>query len=123
MSAITCPRCGRMLGPPDGAMSVWRRPGCDLLRVSCPACGAKLGKTCVADEEVALLRRLEVPLFNVPAEALEKHSGPPLSPDDLIDLHFLLESERVWELLDSSPPPPPAAPTRGVFPPEGSEQR
>ncbi|MBI3648651.1 MAG: hypothetical protein HY240_07885 [Actinobacteria bacterium] len=31
--------------------------------------------------------------IDVPAEVLESHDGPPLTLDDLIDLHFLLESD------------------------------
>jgi hypothetical protein len=42
---------------------------------------------------VDLLRSEGVTGIGVPVEALEEHKGPPLTLDDHIDLHFLLESD------------------------------
>ena len=92
MVAIRCSECGeRVLIPPE-AIGLWKRPdGCNLLRFTCPTCG--LGSEgCLGDDGLELLRSDGVTAIDVPAEALEDHDGPPLTLDDLIDLHFLLES-------------------------------
>ena len=34
-----------------------------------------------------------------PAELSEPHSGPPLTPDDLLDLHVLLEDDTWFQQL------------------------
>lgn len=34
-----------------------------------------------------------------PAELAEPHSGPPLTPDDLLDLHVLLEDDTWFRQL------------------------
>lgn len=48
---------------------------------------------CLGANGVNLLRSEGVTGFDVPAEALEERESPPLTLDDLIDLHFLLESD------------------------------
>lgn len=96
MLMIKCPECGEKVAVPPEDVGVWKRPdGCNLLRFTCPACGRASGR-CLRREDLELLRSEGVTSIVVPAESLESHDGPALTLDDLIDLHFLLESEG-WE--------------------------
>lgn len=54
---------------------------------TCPACGEETSKA-ATDEVVALLMSggVHVQQVIIPAEALEPHTGPPLTMDDLLDL-------------------------------------
>lgn len=98
---ISCPVCGRSVALSVSALGLWRRPdGCDLIRFPCPACG-KDASLCASEEDLPVLEQLKVPVTVVPAEALERPPGPPLSTDELIDLHFLLESEGWWDSLQA----------------------
>lgn len=102
MVLIECPSCGRPVALTGEGLTLWRRPdGCDLLRYTCPLCGFEV-EGCAPPESIPTLARLKVPVVAVPAEALEAHSGPPLTLDDLIDLHFLIESEDVWAAIEAS---------------------
>lgn len=96
MLMIECSECGQKVVVPPAEVALWKRPdGCNLLRFTCPACGRGTGG-CLQRDDLELLRSEGVTGIDVPAEALESHDGPPLTLDDLIDLHFLLESDG-WE--------------------------
>jgi hypothetical protein len=56
----------------------------------------------VDGEDVEVLRLAGLRATSVPDEVLEEHTGPPISWNDLIDFHFLLESPGWEELLDRS---------------------
>lgn len=93
MLMIECSECGQKVGVPPAEVALWRRPdGCSLLRFTCPACGRGTGG-CLRRDDLELLRSEGVTGIDVPAEALETHNGPQLTLNDLIDLHFLLESD------------------------------
>lgn len=57
-------------------------------RFDCPSCHRTAEHSACG---IAIMRLLSVPTqvirWKVPAEALEPHAGPPLTADDLIDLH------------------------------------
>lgn len=96
MLVIQCSRCGQRVKVPPDEVGLWRRPdGCSLFRFPCPECGLE-GGGCLQQSDFEVLRTAGVHGVVVPAEAIEDHSGPPLTLDDLIDLHFLLESKG-WE--------------------------
>lgn len=96
MLVIHCSRCGERVTVSPDEIGLWQRPdGCSLFRFTCPRCGRRSGE-CLAESDLDVLRSAGVSGIVVPAEALEDHGGPPLTLDDLIDLHFLLESKG-WE--------------------------
>lgn len=96
MLMIKCSECREKVAIPPQEVALWKRPdGCNLLRFTCPACGRGSSR-CLGEDSLELLRTEGVTGIDVPAEALESHDGPPLTLDDLIDLHFLLESDG-WE--------------------------
>jgi hypothetical protein len=41
--------------------------------------------------------------WELPAELLETHDGPPLNLDDLLDLHLLLEDPNWFQVLSRTP--------------------
>ncbi len=89
----TCPSCGEVdLTADDVLLRIGAAQNANTYAFSCPACGGFVEKP--ADERVIrlLLSGGVVPLLvHVPAEALETHSGPPISHDDLLEFHEKLQ--------------------------------
>jgi predicted RNA-binding Zn-ribbon protein involved in translation (DUF1610 family) len=106
----TCPQCGEVdMGPEAILLSVRDPAGEGSYRFSCPTCmhtiekpadrkvvalllsaGVELDETAKAEEE-AEERAREI-------RSLEPHpSGPPITTDDLIAFHFLLEDDEQLE--------------------------
>ena len=66
----------------------------------CPACRLAVSKPAepsVVDVLVASGVRLAV--WEMPAELGERHAGPPVSHDDLLEFHFLLEQPDWFQRL------------------------
>lgn len=91
----TCPECGdvrlqskelivRVCSDDDSAAYRFRCPRCTD-HVSKPASGR------IVDLLVAAGVRMEV--WQLPAEVHERHDGPPLGLDDLLDFHLLLHQD------------------------------
>jgi predicted RNA-binding Zn-ribbon protein involved in translation (DUF1610 family) len=109
----SCPTCGEVdLRPEEVVLHVVRAPDgliSDLseYRFRCPSCADQVAKP--ADERIAqLLTTGGVPVAETPPE-LPPHpefpsAGPPLTPDDLLDLHLLL-TQPDWfsELVRDTP--------------------
>jgi hypothetical protein len=91
----TCPECGEVdLTADDILLRIGAGDGSNTYGFSCPTCGAFVQKP--ADDRVIrlLLSGGVMPvLMHIPAEALEPKSGPPISHNDLIEFHLLLEQE------------------------------
>ncbi len=87
----TCPTCGDVdLTPPDVRLTVAEAAGWATYTFRCSECHDSIEKP--ADEEVvALLSSAGVVIDRVPAEALEGHTGAPLSYDDVLDFALWLE--------------------------------
>lgn len=88
-----CPDCGDVvLGPEDVTLMVCNnKSNCTYYRFMCPKCLTMIRK--FADSYVqAQLKKADVKpvLWKVPAEVLEKHTGPPISHDDLLDFGLAL---------------------------------
>jgi predicted RNA-binding Zn-ribbon protein involved in translation (DUF1610 family) len=115
----SCPSCGEVdLQPMDVTLRVIRRddgnvgPGSNY-RFSCPDCEQMVTKP--ADDRIAqLLTTGGVPVEDPDEDATHRAShasgtphpetppaGPPLTHDDLLDLHLLLEREDWFERLAS----------------------
>jgi predicted RNA-binding Zn-ribbon protein involved in translation (DUF1610 family) len=102
----TCPRCGEVdMSPESILLSIRDRAGEGSYRFSCPTCMNTIEKP--ADRKVvALLLSAGVELAGEGAEELEQQAprapesperhrpGPPLTVDDLITFHFLLQNDQ-----------------------------
>jgi hypothetical protein len=88
-----CPRCGLVELERD---QVWlviaTEPALSHYAFDCPACQTVVRHH--ADEDIVevLAPLLAVETLDVPAEALEQHTGPALTTDDLIDLRLALDA-------------------------------
>ncbi len=83
----SCPGCGEVeLTPDDVQLMVCSTPSLSYYAFHCPTCVSEVRKP-ADDHVVALLVSGGVPaqVWELPAEALEQHSGPRLSYDDLLD--------------------------------------
>lgn len=94
----TCPHCGEVdLTADDIVLRIGAAPASNTYGFTCPVCTEYVEKT--ADERVIRLLLsggvLPVPV-HIPAEALEAHQGPPLTYDDLLTFHEILQSDG-WE--------------------------
>jgi predicted RNA-binding Zn-ribbon protein involved in translation (DUF1610 family) len=69
-------------------------------RFQCPGCEETVTRPASA-RIVDLLLSAGAPceLWKWPAELAESRSGPPITPDDLLDLHVLLEDDTWFEQL------------------------
>jgi hypothetical protein len=91
----SCPTCGQVQLPPEVVHLVLCTPRArSSYWFPCPGCREAIRKP--ADEHIiSLLKGADVPvtLLAVPLEALEPHSGPPLTANDVLDA--LLELEQL----------------------------
>jgi hypothetical protein len=89
----TCPDCGEIALSPKDVVLRLRTAG-STYGFSCPGCCAYIQKRAGNRVVRLLLSGGVVPsVEDIPAEALEPRSGPPIGYDDLIDFHELLEGE------------------------------
>jgi hypothetical protein len=89
---VLCPSCGEVdLSADQVWLVVASVADRSHYRFTCAGCDRSVRRP--ADETVvALLSELvAVEEFEIPAEALETHDGPPLTSDDLLDLVLALE--------------------------------
>lgn len=91
----TCPGCGEVsLTADDIHLRIGAAPSDNSYAFSCPECSSFVEKP-ASDRVVRLLLSGGVmpQVHDVPAEALEPHSGPPITYDDIIDFHHMLEDD------------------------------
>jgi hypothetical protein len=91
----TCPGCGEVdLTADDILLRIGATQTVNTYGFTCPQCGDFVEKT--ADDRIVRLLLsggvMPVPV-HVPAEALEIRQGPPISHDDLLDFHEILERD------------------------------
>lgn len=91
----SCPSCGEVdLTADDIVLRITAIPTNNTYGFSCPGCGRFVEKP--ADERIIrlLLSGGVVPVVvNVPAEILETRDGPPITHDDLLEFHELLQDD------------------------------
>ena len=90
--SVLCPSCGEVDLTSDQVWLVIASvPSRSHYGFHCSNCEQSVSRH--ADEAVVavLAELVAVEELDVPAEALESHDGPPLTPDDLIDLVLALE--------------------------------
>jgi hypothetical protein len=102
-----CPSCGDVrLTAQDLTVRVCSDDDRGSYHFRCPGCDAPVAKP-ASDHIVELLVSSGVPLemWRRPAELLEAHTGPALTPDDLLDFHVLLQRPDWMEELERSDRP------------------
>jgi hypothetical protein len=101
----TCPGCGEVdLTAEDILLRIGASRTVNTYGFTCPVCGDFVQKS--ADDRIVrlLLSGGVVPVpVHVPAEALEVHDGPPISHDDILNFHEMLEKDDwIKQLLGSN---------------------
>ena len=100
----SCPSCGEVeLTPDDVSLMVCSTPALSYYAFDCPTCVTEVRKP-ADDHVVSLLVSGGVPaqVWDLPAEALEHKSGPPIGYDDLLDFALHLGSTDLLASLASS---------------------
>jgi len=91
----TCPTCGPVeRTPADFELAVCTHIPASYYAFTCPGCEQRIQKA--AEErvvELLIAEGVRPSHWELPAEMLEEHDGPPLTMDDLLDMHLLLERE------------------------------
>ena len=91
----SCPTCGEVeLTSADIALMVCSYAPLSYYAFHCPSCLDEVRKP-ADDHVISLLMSggVEATVWEVPEEALEAHTGPAISYDDLLDLVLALESD------------------------------
>ncbi len=102
----TCPQCGEVeMGASSINLCVRDEDGEGSYSFTCPSCGDAIEKP--ADKKVVmLLLSAGVDVTRVdeaaPVVADPHPDGPPLTADDLIDFHFLLEQDDWFSRLGAT---------------------
>ena len=96
---VTCPICGNVEVSADAVrlkLGYGDEVGHSTYFFDCPKCKEHVTKP-ANGTAIRLLLKAGVPFANLgmPAEALEEHTGPPITADDVLDFHELLE-RRDW---------------------------
>jgi hypothetical protein len=89
-----CPRCGTVrLRPHQVTVRVCADDGSAAYRFSCPRCAVRVSHA-TSQPVVDLLVQAGVhrESWRLPAELGEARHGPPLTADDLLDFHLLLNA-------------------------------
>jgi hypothetical protein len=88
-----CPTCGDVrLTAGELTVRVCSDDDHGSYRFRCPGCDAPVAKPASAHiVELLVSSGVRLEMWRRPAELLEHHSGPPLTPDDLLDFHVALE--------------------------------
>lgn len=89
-----CPTCGAVIAPASALVcGVSEADEKGLCEFTCPSCGRLLLHHLARDEVITLLLLGARKVDSLPFELLEAHSGPAVSWDEVIDLHFELEHQ------------------------------
>lgn len=86
----SCPGCGqvRLTSRQIEVHICENQPELSVYRFDCPSCRRTVEKpACLHVTQELLSVGARGVVWKIPAEALERHVGPPLTADDLIDLH------------------------------------
>ncbi|GAC1329690.1 MAG: hypothetical protein NVSMB13_17440 [Mycobacteriales bacterium] len=101
----SCPTCGEVeLTPADVALRVCNHAPLSYYAFACPSCHDEVRKP--ADDHVVSLLvsgGVKANVWEVPAEALETHSGPSLGYDDLLDFVLQLAADDLLAALATAP--------------------
>ncbi len=91
----SCPTCGDVeLATPDLAVRVCADDNSGTYNFRCPTCDMRVAKA--AERHIVDLlgaSGVEVVVWTLPAELSERPVGRPISHDDLLDFHDLLQND------------------------------
>jgi hypothetical protein len=88
----SCPACGQVeLVPQQMWLVLTDPPERTHFDFHCPACERHIARPADSETISLLSGLLAVEYLEIPAEALEQHTGPRLTTDDLIDLMLSLD--------------------------------
>ncbi|HEX9235405.1 MAG TPA: hypothetical protein VF972_03925 [Actinomycetota bacterium] len=90
---VMCPRCGPVRAEASAARCGLDAGGVALCEVTCPACAAQIFARTTTRVAEAIVSYGATKDPHAPLELLEPHEGPPLTWDDLLDLHNDLSKE------------------------------
>lgn len=90
----SCDSCGRV-AVDVGAVTVYRSAGAGLMGVRCPRCRLESLRR-FEDPTLAMLTRLGVRVARLPEEFDERHDGPALTWDEVLDAVAQLGDGRAW---------------------------
>lgn len=97
----TCPTCGEVeLTPDDIQLRVCTHAPASYYQFNCPLCHIEVQKP--ADDRVVQLLisgGVAASVWELPEEFTEDRGGPPLTMDDLLDFHLLLDREDWFDSL------------------------
>jgi predicted RNA-binding Zn-ribbon protein involved in translation (DUF1610 family) len=102
----TCGHCGDVeLSPAQLELRICTLPERSVYAFTCPTCETEIVKPAADTRVVRLLTSVGVPTvgWGIPKEALERPDGPPLTNDDLLDLHLLLDRNDWFDQLLRAP--------------------
>lgn len=97
----TCQTCGTVeRRPEDFELAICSHEPASWYAFECPKCGERVQKP-ASEKAVELLiaEGVKPHFWSMPAEMLEVREGPPLTIDDLIELHELLDRPDWFEVL------------------------
>jgi len=91
----TCPLCGDVeLRTGDVVVRVCSATHEGVYEFCCPDCRQPVIKPAQARiVDLLVSSGVRLSIWDPPAELLERHDGPPISYDDLLDFHFALHEE------------------------------
>ncbi|MFA5889479.1 MAG: hypothetical protein WDA27_00770 [Actinomycetota bacterium] len=89
----TCPTCGEVeLTPDDILLMVCTQAAASYYQFDCPLCSEEVQKP--ADDRVVQLLisgGVAATVWDLPGEDHPRFQGPPITLDDLLDFHLLLQ--------------------------------
>jgi hypothetical protein len=96
-----CPGCGDVrLTASDLTVRVCTDDDSGSYCFRCPSCTRPVAKPASPHiVELLVSSGVRIEMWRRPAELWERRSGPPLTPDDLLDFHVLLEQDDWQEAL------------------------
>lgn len=96
-----CPTCGTVdCAPGVFTLAVCSEKSASYYTFKCPVCGEDIRKHADARViELLIAEGVQPTQWTVPAEALEAHSGPVITMDDVLDMHLLLQEEDWFSAL------------------------
>jgi hypothetical protein len=102
----TCPRCGDVrLASSDVTVRVCEDDGGSTYCFRCPGCDGTVAKDTTSEiADLLAWSGVRLDRWRRPAELDERRGGPPLTPDDLLDFHELLQRPDWFSKLHARPP-------------------
>jgi rRNA maturation protein Nop10 len=97
----SCPTCGDVeFGSEAVTVRVCTADSNGSYAFQCPECGMAVAKP--ADQRVVDLLKssgAKVEVWSLPAELGEQHVGPPITYDDILEFHYLIQQDGWFDRL------------------------